>query len=86
LGAGEQVDVNFEIEVEKDLKYYPIMLAAARGEPECIEILLKNMMINIDLCEEKTKVNAFWLACFFGRGECVRLLANSGIDILNTHK
>jgi len=32
LGAGEQVNINFQIEVEKDVIYYPIMLAAALGE------------------------------------------------------
>jgi ankyrin repeat protein len=35
--------------------------------------------------DSKTGTNAFWIACFYGRGECVGLLANAGIDIFNKH-
>jgi len=86
LGGGEQVDLNFKIEIEKDLFYYPIMLAAAIGEADCLKIMLKNTQLQIDVVDAKTGTNAFWIASFYGRGECMGLLANSGINILNTHK
>jgi ankyrin repeat protein len=35
--------------------------------------------------DSKTGTNAFWIACFYGRGECVGLLANAGVDIFNKH-
>lgn len=38
------------------------------------------------MCEEHYGVNAFWYAAFFGRGKCIRLLAEAGIDILSKHK
>ena len=31
-----EVDLNFKIEIAKDEFYYPIHLAAARGETECV--------------------------------------------------
>lgn len=48
LGAGEQVDLNFYIEIKKDVFYTPLMLCASLGHKECIKILLKNKSLNID--------------------------------------
>ena len=31
-------------------------------------------------------MNAFWFAAFFGRGKCLNLLAEAGINILTKHK
>ena len=86
LGAGEQVNINFEIEVEKDVIYYPIMLAAALGEAQCLSILLQNTQVEINVVDKKAETNAFWIACYFGRGKCAGMLANAGINILNAHK
>lgn len=36
--------------------------------------------------DNKTATNAFWVACFYGRGECVSLLANAGVNLFNKHK
>ena len=38
----EQIDMNFLIEVERDQFFLPVHLAAARGETECMEVLLKS--------------------------------------------
>jgi hypothetical protein len=35
--------------------------------------------------DEETGVNSFWLAAYYGKGECMGLLADAGINILNTH-
>jgi hypothetical protein len=34
--------MNFQIEIEKDLFYYPIQLAAAIGEADCLKVILEN--------------------------------------------
>ena len=38
------------------------------------------------MVDEKTGTNSFWIACFYGRGECVGLLANAGVNLFNKHK
>lgn len=86
LGGGEQLDLNFRIEIEKDIFYYPIQLAAAIGESECLKFILENKQTEIDVVDDKIGVNAFWFACYYGRGECASLLANAGINVLNKHK
>ena len=48
----EDVNLNFKIEIDKELFYYPIHLAAALGQPECTEILLKNKNVDIDQIDE----------------------------------
>jgi len=85
LGGGEQIDLNFNIEIEKNLFYYPIQLAAAIGEADCLKVILENQQTKIDVVDNQTGTNAFWVACFYGRGECVGLLANAGVDIFNKH-
>lgn len=86
LGVGEQTHMNFKIEVERKRFYPPVMLCAALGFVECLKVILKNQSLDIDAVEEKSGVNAFWIAAFFNRGECMQLLANAHIDILNKSK
>ena len=62
------------------------MLAAVLGEAECLKIMLTNPSLVLEATDPIAGTNAFWLAAFFGRGECVRILANAGIDIFNCHK
>jgi ankyrin repeat protein len=65
--------------------YTPLQLAACYGAHECLEIMVNNKTINIDKKEEQDGINAFWLAAYFGRGQCCSILANAGINILNAH-
>lgn len=51
-----------------------------------MRLLLLNPTLNIDVTEKKTGVNSFWLASFFGHGKIMRLLAEKGINLLNTHR
>ena len=85
IGAGGEINLNFKIEVEPGQFYYPIMLAAAIGEAECLRVLLTNTAISIDMVDEKTGTNAFWMAAYYGRGDCLIQLATLGINIFNTH-
>ena len=62
------------------------MLCASLGHTECLKVLLKNLSLEIDAVEEKSGTNAFWIAAYFGRGQCVSLLANARIDVLNCSK
>ena len=64
----------------------PIMLAASMGRPKALEVLLSNLGVDLDICEESSGVNAFWFAAFFGRGKCLKLLAEAGINILTNHR
>ena len=82
-GAGEQVDVNFKIEVAKGTFYTPLMLCVSLGHVDTLKVLLLNSSLDIDAIEEKSGTNAFWIAAYYGRGQCISLLANANIDILN---
>ena len=41
--------------------------------------------IDVDIKDEQTGTNAFWLAAFYGRGEVLAVLANVGANILIKH-
>jgi len=62
------------------------LLASALGNPDVVRVLLQNKRLVLDVVDESTGVNSFWLAAYYGRGECMGLLANAGINILNTHR
>ena len=47
--------------------------------------MLKNPTVDVNSQCDANGCNAFWLACYYGRGECMCLLANTGIDIMNCH-
>ena len=59
--------------------------AACLGDPEIITILVNVKHINLNIIDEETGVNAFWLAAFYGRGQACSILAEKGIDIMNKH-
>jgi len=65
--------------------YYPIQLAAVKGSIAMMTSILQNPTVDIHICCNKTGVNSFWLAAFYGHGEVMSLLANRGIDIMNKH-
>jgi len=39
----------------------------------------------LNVGDPKAGTNAFWIACYFGRGKCAGMLANTGINILSLH-
>lgn len=86
MGISDVVDLNFKIEIEKDVFYAPVMLAAALGQDKCLKVILQNRMVDINVQDEKTGTNSFWVAAYYGRGMCMSILALNGINILNTHK
>jgi ankyrin repeat protein len=45
--------------------------------------MLQNKMIDINK-KDKDGVNAFWIAAYFGHGKVMSVLAESGIDVMNT--
>jgi ankyrin repeat protein len=79
----ETMNLNFKIEVESEVFYTPIMLAAVIGYIPNLELLFTNPRIDINACDEETGVNSFYLASMYGKGEAMRFLASKGIDILN---
>ena len=77
--------MNYSIEIEKNVFYKPILLAASKGNIECLEIILKNKTLDINTFDDQTGVNAFWISAFYGHGKCMNMLAETGIDIYNKH-
>lgn len=61
------------------------MLAVCKGHSEMIDLLLMNKSIDIDEKDPKTGINAFWLACLFGKGNIMKKLAERGCDIITTN-
>ena len=61
------------------------MLASAIGEIEVLNKILMNPGLDINVTDEKSGVNSFWIACYYNRGAVMGALANAGIDILNQH-
>jgi ankyrin repeat protein len=47
--------------------------------------MLKNKSLDINAIDAFSGVNAFWLACYYGRGSIMRELAGAGIDIYNSN-
>ena len=45
-----------------------------------------NTTVNINICDDNSGVNSFWLAAFYGHGAAMSTLANAGVDILSKHK
>ena len=64
---------------------YPIMVASAVGSTEMIQLMLKNKNLDIEV-KDKSGINAFWIACFFGHGNIMYNLANFGIDVLSCNQ
>ena len=85
-GVKDIKDINFKLEVSKGNYYTPIMFAAVKGSYECMKILVANMSIELDLIDNKTGCNAFWLAAYYGRGRCLSILGAAGSDIMMKHK
>ena len=59
------------------------MTAVAKGDIEIVKLLLKNNSLDLNVIDENSGVNAFWLACLYGQGSIMKELANAGIDIYN---
>ena len=86
LAIDGDTNLNFEIEVEEDVYYSPLMVASVVGCVPVLEILLTNPGIDLNYQDEETGCNSFWLASMYGKGGAMNLLASKGIDILNKHK
>ena len=63
-----------------------MILAAVLGHSECVEVLVSNPNCNINATNPHNGCNAFWFASYYGRGECLTILAEAGIDIFNVHR
>ena len=58
------------------------MIAACRGNFDVFLSLLKNKTVDINCIDSVNNVNSFWLAAYYGHGDIVRLLGNSGANII----
>jgi ankyrin repeat protein len=48
-----------------------------------MKLILENKMIDINK-KDNEGLNSFWIACICGNGEVMKVLAERGIDIMNT--
>ena len=62
-----------------------MLLAVAKGSIEIIKLMLLNKDLDLNIRDSYSGANAFWLACYYGRGSIMKELANAGIDIYNTN-
>jgi ankyrin repeat protein len=59
------------------------MIAVAKGHTEIVKELLKNTSLNINVSDPGSGIYPFWLACFYGHGHIMKLLAEkTDTDIL----
>ena len=61
------------------------MIAACRGHYDIFINLLRNKTVDINCVDSTNMVNSFWLASYYGHGDIVRLLGNSGANILSVN-
>lgn len=47
--------------------------------------MLENQFIEINK-EDNMGINSFWIACFYGHGNVMKVLAEKGIDIFCTNQ
>lgn len=86
LGAKDEVNLNFLIEIEPKVCYPPIILAAVVGHRPSLKVILKNSSLNINAKDPSNGCNAFWYASLHGRAGSMNALAEAGIDIMCSHK
>ena len=48
--------------------------------------MLRNKTLDINVIDPQTGVNAFWLACLYGHGDIMKILAEAGADIYITNR
>jgi ankyrin repeat protein len=83
LGGTTNVNLNFYSQIGDSI-VYPIMSAAAKGSKEMIELCLMNKTMDIQVVNN-LGVNAFWVACMYGHGVAMRILAEAGIYLFCTN-
>ena len=76
LGGGSKANLNFP--VSKDGTTL-LMIAAAKGNKIFLEVMISNRQLSINQTD-KFGVNAFWIACFYGKLDAIHLLASRSID------
>lgn len=65
---------------------FPLMIAVAKGDVDMIKVMLMNQTLDINVIDLESGINSFWLACLYGQGEIMSLLADSGIDIFVSNR
>ena len=61
------------------------MTASTKGNLKMLDLMLRNKSLDIDVSDSNSGVNAFWLACLYGHGNIMNILAEAGTEIYNTN-
>ena len=56
-----------------------LLIASAKGNLEMMNLMLANQTIDLNK-KDKYGVNAFWIACFYGRIDVMRRLRAANVD------
>lgn len=59
---------------------FPLKIAAAKGNEKFVRLMLENRMLDIQK-KDAEGLNAFWVACRYGHGKVMRVLAEAGINV-----
>ena len=65
--------MHFKIWLDGQHSYYPIQLAAIKGNVELVRLLLQNKSVIADV-RDQDNVSAYWHAAFYGHTEVMTLL------------
>lgn len=75
LGGVTYYDINCDAK-----NGFPLKIAAAKGSEKFVRLMLENRMLDIQK-KDAEGLNAFWVACRYGHGKVMRVLAEAGIDV-----
>ena len=82
LGGVTMADLNFECQEDGMV---PLMIAAAKGSAQFIQLMLQNPRIDINKTDN-FGVNSFWIAAYYGNAAAMAVLAEAGIDTLSSNE
>lgn len=76
LGGASSADLNFSMSTDG---VFPLLIATAKGLYEMVDYMLTNKNTDVNM-RDKNGVNAFWIACWFGNVDIMRLLIANKCD------
>ena len=57
-----------------------------KGNADLMSAILRNPTVDVDVLDEETGTNAFWMAAYYGHVNIMQILSRTKISKLITHK
>jgi ankyrin repeat protein len=99
LGGADKLDLNFctlmkkknvknqiEEDEDKNFRIFPIMTCVAKGKVQMLNLMLQHKTVDIDSRDTNSRVTSFWLACLYGHGKIMKILAENGAEVYITNQ